>query len=276
MVKDLEIMLRYWLLGIVLVAGQCAYAQKEWTLVWSDEFDVDGRPNPENWGYEYGFVRNEELQWYQPENAVVKDGYLVITAKEEDKPNPNYAEASKDWRKNRRVATYTSSCLLTRGLQSWQYGRFEMRAKIDISAGMWPAFWTLGISEPWPVCGEIDIMEYYSGKILANAAWAGKEWHTQWDSFTKGIDSFESGWEDEFHVWRMDWDETMIRLYVDDLLLNEIDLKSTVNLRGDLDNPMKQPHYILVNLAIGGNNGGDPSDTTFPSTYLIDYVRVYQ
>src|ERR1035438_5754186 len=133
-------------------------------LVWSDEFNKDGEPDASNWTYESGFVRNEEFQWYQPENAICKNGILVIEAKRESRPNPLYVEGSKDWRKKSPTINYYSSCLLTRGKKSWQYGRFEMRARFDINSGIWPAWWTLGVNKPWPGNGEIDIMEDYRGK----------------------------------------------------------------------------------------------------------------
>jgi beta-glucanase (GH16 family) len=246
-------------------------------LVWQDEFEEEGKPDPTHWNFEEGFVRNNEHQWYQPENAVCKDGFLIIEARKEQKPNPNYKPESDNWKESREYIEYTSSSLRTRGLHAWQYGRFEIRAKIDTSPGRWPAFWTLGEKGSWPACGEIDIMEYYRGMILANAAWAGPEGKTMWDDLKKDVGSFnDPNWSNEFHIWRMDWDETAIKLYVDDILLNTIELEKTVNQRGDIKNPMKQPHYIIVNLAIGGNNGGDPSSTMFPRSYVVDYVRVYQ
>ena len=251
--------------------------EKLLTLVWQDEFDTDGKPNPENWTYEQGFVRNEEHQWYQPDNAICKDGFLIIQAKREKKPHPNYNPESKSWRENRAFSEYTSSSLLTKGLHSWKYGRFEIRAKIDVSSGMWPAFWTLGDNGYWPACGEIDIMEYYRGMILANAAWAGPEHKTMWDAVEKNLETFnDTNWADKFHIWRMDWDEKEIKLFVDDILINSVNLSETINQRSDIENPMKQPHYIIVNLAIGGINGGDPSETSFPKEYIIDYLRVYQ
>jgi beta-glucanase (GH16 family) len=244
-------------------------------LVWSDEFDVDGSPDPENWTFEHGFVRNNELQWYQPDNARIEDGLLIIEGRREKVPNPDYDPESENWRENREFAEYTSTSMLTRGLHSWQFGRFEMRARIDTREGLWPAFWTLGVSGQWPDNGEIDIMEYYDGKLLANAAWgSGEQWTPVWNDSEKPISDFGEGWSDEFHIWRMDWDENYIRIYVDDELLNEIDLSETINPDGT--NPFHQPHYILVNLAIGGHAGGNPSGTTFPARYDIDYIRIYQ
>ena len=158
------------------------YTAEGYKLTWSDEFNENGRPNPTNWTYEKGFVRNEELQWYQAENAFCKDGKLVIEARKEQKPNPLYVAGSNDWRKKPKNIEYTSACLITKDLQSWQYGRFEMRAKIDISSGLWPAFWTLGVKGRWPANGEIDIMEYYKGKLLANIASMDKNGKPRWFS----------------------------------------------------------------------------------------------
>ncbi len=251
----------------------------EYQLVWADEFNRNGRPDPNNWMYEQGFVRNEELQWYQPDNARCEDGLLIIEARRERKPNPNYDANSNNWRRSRRFAEYTSACLKTSGLHNWTFGRFEMRGRIDTRAGLWPAFWTLGSARPWPGCGEIDIMEYYRGLLLANACWAGeRRWSAIWDDLKKPITDFgdPAEWSSKFHIWRMDWDKDHIRLYVDGELLNTIELSKTVNRTPDKANPFHEPHYILLNLAIGGTNGGDPSPTEFPSRFEIDYVRIYQ
>jgi beta-glucanase (GH16 family) len=244
-------------------------------LVWSDEFNVDGTPDPKNWTYEKGFARNEELQWYQPDNATVQGGLLVIEGRKERVANPNYQAGSSDWKLNRQYAEYTSTSMTTWNLQSWQYGRFEMRARIPTGAGMWPAWWTLGISGEWPSNGEIDIMEYYKGNILANVACGtATRWQAKWDSSTKAVSSLGTGWANDFHVWRMDWDDQKIDLYVDDLQMNTTALSSMLNADGT--SPFKQKHYMLVNLAIGGVNGGDPAGTTFPVKYEVDWIRVFQ
>jgi len=254
--------------GITVPAG--------YKLVWSDEFDVDGRPSSANWRYENGFVRNEEDQWYQPDNATVQGGVLVIEARREQKLNPNYQAGSTDWKRNRQYAEYTSSSLISSGLHSWQYGRFEMRGRIDTRAGMWPAWWTLGNSGEWPSNGEIDIMEFYNGRVLANVACGTSTRYTaKWDSVTKAITSFnDPQWSSKFHVWRMDWDDTKIDLYLDDALMNTTNLADMLNPNGM--SPFMQPAYMILNLAIGGQNGGDPTNTTFPARYEIDYVRVFQ
>jgi beta-glucanase (GH16 family) len=253
-----------------------------YALVWADEFNRDGPPDPANWTHERGFVRNQELQWYGPENARAADGLLVIEARRERVPNPDFnpsttAQGPSDWRRSREFAAYTSASLTTRGLHSWQYGRFEMRARIDTRAGLWPAFWTLGVEGPWPHNGEIDIMEYYRGILLANVAWGGPvRWQAVWADTRTPIASFGAAWPGAFHVWRMDWDERSISLSVDGQRLNDVDLTRTINQDGTRTNPFHQPHYLLVNLAVGGAQGGDPSPTEFPARYEIDYVRVYQ
>ena len=246
-------------------------------MVWSDEFNNQGKPDTANWNYEYGFVRNHELQWYQPENAFCKDGNLVIEARKDSRTNPLFILNNQDWRKRRENIEYTSSCLLTRGKQSWLYGRFEMRARIGINPGMWPAWWTLGIKQPWPANGEIDIMEYYRGKLLANIACLGADNKAYWFSNTFSTDSLgAAAWAAQFHVWRMDWTSEFIALFCDDQLLNKVSLDSLINRDGTGVNPFRQPHYMLINLAIGGDNGGEPNGAGFPQRLEVDYVRVYE
>ena len=258
-------------------------------LVWQDEFDKDGRPD-ERWNYEQGFVRNNELQWYQPQNAIVKDGVLVIEGRREAIQNPYYQDGARDWRRARRQADYTSASVTTRESFHFKYGRVEVRAMIPTASGSWPAIWLLGNHWGWPSCGEIDMMEYYIAKgvpsILANACWGGERRFTPvWDTVIAPLSHFtekDKDWTHKFHVWRMDWDELFIRLYLDEELMNTIDLSQTQN-RGN-DGREKNPFsndiedfgmYILLNLALG-ENGGVPDDSQFPLQYLVDYVRVYQ
>lgn len=262
------------------LADKNPHAEDGYELVWADEFDIEGPPNPENWIFEQGFVRNKEMQWYQPQNAFVQDGKLIIEGRRERKKNPNYQPGSDDWRKKREFIQYTSACVKTKGLHSWQYGRFEIKAKIQAQAGLWPAIWFLGVEGQWPSNGEIDLMEYYQGKILANVAWGtNQQWNAKWDSTRTPMAKFnEPNWDQKFHIWRMDWDENSIKLYLDGQLLNQTDVNKAVNptTKWGPKEPFRQPHYILLNLAIGGDAGGDPSKTKFPTRYEIDYVRVYQ
>ncbi|WP_209328833.1 glycoside hydrolase family 16 protein [Lunatimonas salinarum] len=249
-------------------------------LRWSDEFEVNGKPDADHWSYETGFVRNREHQWYQQDNVEIKDGKLVITGKREWIKNPGYVPSDSDWRLSRQYAEYTSSSLHTRTKVEFQYGWVEVRAKIDTSAGLWPAIWTLGKDRSWPANGEIDIMEYYlvggEPTMLANAAWAHPDQRAAWDEVKLPLSEIIAGdvdWTNRYHTWEMDWTAEYIRIYLDGRLLNEIDLNETVNPDGF--NPFRQPHYLLLNLAIG-ENGGDPSDTEFPRHFEIDYVRIYQ
>jgi rhamnogalacturonyl hydrolase YesR/beta-glucanase (GH16 family) len=256
-----------------------------WRLVWQDEFEKDGRPDPEKWSYETGFVRNRELQWYQPENARCENGCLVIEGKKERVANPRYRPNSNDWKREREYAEYTSACVKTPGKAEFLYGRFEIRARIPVADGCWPAIWTLGRGMAWPSNGEVDIMEYYRidgiPHILANFAWGtDRPGEARWRSRTVPFDYFlkkDPDWASRFHTWRMDWDEKMLKLYLDDELLNEISLDEVRNgAPGNHANPFRQPHYILLNLAIGGMHGGTPGVAGFPARYEIDYVRVYQ
>lgn len=258
---------------------------QEWELIWEENFNNDGAVDSTVWNYEYGFVRNNELQWYQPQNAYCKNGILIIEGKYEKTNNSYYEANSSDWRKKRAYSSYTSSSINTRGKQEFLYGRIEVKAKIPIQTGAWPAIWTLGREMEWPSNGEIDIMEFYRindvPHILANAAWGTNQryqakWKSQAIPFKKFLKK-DPNWANQFHLWRMDWDEDYIRLYLDDELLNEISLKETLNDKlGDYKNPFKQPHYILLNLAIGGDNGGDPMPEEYPIQYQIDYVKAYQ
>lgn len=255
-------------------------------LVWSDEFEGNGRPDPATWNYEQGFVRNHEAQWYQPDNAWVEDGLLVIEARREhNRPNPTYRPGSQQWGQQRQSIDYTSACLTTRGKREFLYGRMEVSARIPTEGGAWPAIWTLGSGMPWPSCGEIDIMEYYRIRgvphILANVAWGNdRPYSAVWNSQKKPFAQFiqrDPNWAMQFHLWRMDWDETSIRIYLDDELLNEVPLSDTVNGSiGQHSNPFQHPQYILLNLALGGDNGGDIDDAVLPYRYEIDYVRIYE
>jgi beta-glucanase (GH16 family) len=254
---------------------------KGMTLVWNDEFNANGLPNPGSWNFENGFVRNEELQWYQPDNAVCKDGVLLIEARKEQVKNPLFDPKSNEWRQKREYADITSSSLTTRGLYEFRFGRVEVRARIDTTLGSWPAIWLLGREGQWPSNGEIDMLEFYrkdnKAILLANVAWGtDKQYVAKWDTGIKPLSDFLSNdqhWVEKFHTWRMDWDENSINLYLDDVLFNSTSLSETIN--ADRSNPFVNPAYLLLNLAVG-SNGGDPSTSTFPITYEVDYVRVYQ
>lgn len=261
----------------LLTCNTILHAQHTYKLVWSDEFNKDGVPDSSKWNYEKGFVRNEEHQWYQPENAFCKNGLLIIEARREQKPNPLFKAGSNNWRTGRKNIEYTSACMITAGKHQWQYGKFELRARIDIDAGVWPAWWTLGVEKHWPANGEIDIMEFYRDTLLANILCRGVNNSNEWYTTKTGVQQLGGkAWAAQFHTWRMDWTEEYVALYVDDSLLNKVAVEKLVNKDGSGFNPFKQPHYMLLNLAIGGQNGGDPSQTAFPKRMEVDWVRVWQ
>ena len=272
-------------LAIGLFVWMLPLSAQEWTLVWSDEFNVDGRPDESVWSFEQGFQRNHEDQWYQADNAWQQDGMLIIEARRDDRPNPLYRAGSRQWAAQRQRISYTSSCLHTRGKFDFLYGRMEVSARIPTAGGAWPAIWTLGNGMEWPSCGEIDVMEYYRinnvPHILANAAWGNdRRFDAVWNSRRTPFSHFlgkDADWAQQFHLWRMDWNEQSIRIYLDDELLNEIPLSTTVNGSiGQYVNPFTKPQYILLNLALGGDNGGTIDDTAFPMRYEIDYVRIFK
>ncbi len=274
--------IRFLILLIFVSAFLQTEAKDKWKLVWSEEFNYTGKPDTSIWNFEHGFVRNQEFQWYAEDNAYCKGGYLIIEGRKEKVKNPAYDSNSGNWKRNREYANYTSASINTSGKKEFQYGRFEISARIDTAMGLWPAIWTLGRDGEWPSNGEIDMMESYPidgvHHILANvASGTTKRYNAKWDSEKIPLKHFiesDPEWVSRFHVWRMDWDEKYIRLYLDNELLNETDLSTTVNPDGS--QPFHQPHYVLLNLAIGGQNGGNPVYTQFPALFEVDYVRVYQ
>jgi beta-glucanase (GH16 family) len=248
----------------------------DWKLVWHDEFDTNSPPDPANWNYERGFVRNRELQWYQPENACCTNGLLVIEARPEHKRNPQFVPGSNDWKTSREWIDYSSANITSRDRHEFKYGKFEMRARIDTRPGSWPAFWTLGTNIAdigWPACGEVDIMEYYSGTVLANFGY-GLNGKIKWASVKKTtVDLGGDAWSKAFHIWTMEWDEQKADLLLDGKLMNHLDAATADHADGG--NPFHKPVYFILNQAIGAT-GGDPSQTKFPIRFEVDWVRAYQ
>lgn len=291
---------KIWLGALLFTIATCsAQAQMPqmdatWHLAWHDEFDGTGPLDTLTWQAERGFVRNEEYQCYQQQNAYRQNGVLVLEARLDSIPNPRYREGrgeaspiqrGRGWQARRPYARYSSASVNTRHSYSFRYGRMEVRARIPATCGAWPAIWTLGVEMPWPSNGECDVMEFYqvngSPAILANAAWGNDRpnsavWNSQRIPYQHFLDK-DRDWGEKFHVWTMDWTEQYIRIYLDGELLNDIDLSQTVNGSiGRQLNPFHQPHYILLDLAIGGQNGGEPDDDAFPMRYEVDYVRVWK
>lgn len=246
-------------------------------LLFADEFSVDGPPDPARWGHETGFVRNEEAQFYtpgRPANARVEGGLLVIEARREAWPNPAHVPGSSDWRAARATAEYTSASLHTRGLFAVRYGRIEARARVPRGAGVWPAFWTLGADRPrvgWPRCGEIDVMEY-----------VGKEPHVVWGTAHWGVGQghrsrggrieLREPWAD-FHVFSVAWCPERIEWFLDGTRYHVLELDEVAPAE---DNPLRRPHELILNLALGGTWGGPIDDAALPARLLVDWVRVWE
>lgn len=257
----------------------------DWKLVWSDEFDKPGLPDPTRWGYETGFVRNHEKQYYtrnRPENARIENGMLIIEARKEEYRPSGAGPAARSNRQGRAgkgqtIADYTSASLTTHGKAAWTYGRIEVRAKLPAARGTWPAIWTLGTNinkVGWPACGEIDIMEFVGlqpGVVHANI-------HTK-----KYNHAMNTGKGDElpvpdcsqaFHLYATEWDDAKIDFFVDDHKYFTFRNEKT----GTDVWPYDNDQYLILNLAIGGDWGGQKGidDQSFPQRYEIDFVRVYQ
>jgi beta-glucanase (GH16 family) len=269
-------------LGIISMTALTSFAA-DWKLVWSDEFDKPGLPDPAKWTYEYGFVRNNEQQFYtreRKENARVENGVLIIEAHKERMKNPAYQpEDSGKKRRGRgsEYAEYTSASVITKGLASWTYGRVEVRAKLPPARGTWPAIWMLGTNinqVGWPACGEIDIMEfvgYNPGVIHANI-------HTAEYNHVKGTGKGSSiklpDASEKFNVYAVEWFPDRMDFFVNDKKYFSYSNEKT----GDDAWPYDKPHYLILNLALGGTWGGQKGidESAFPQRFEIDYVRVYQ
>lgn len=257
-------------------AASQASSEPAWELVFEDEFDgpAGQPPDPRWWNHEIGGDGwgNQELQYYTDDPAAASldgDGHLVITAAEvpaEDETWCWYGECR-----------YTSARLTTQDKVEAEYGRIEVRARMPQGAGMWAAFWMLGADfelRGWPNSGEIDIVEYIGREPdLVHGTVHGPTY-----SGADGIGGrhqFEEGLPYEaFHTYAIEWEPERIRWYVDD------DHYATL-LPGLLPDPQRWvfdgPFFLLLNLAVGGQWPGPPSeDTTFPQTFTIDHVRVYR
>ena len=226
-------------------------------LIWSDEFDTPGAPDPSKWGYDIGAGGwgNNELQYYtnRLENAAVSNGTLKIVLKAESFSGSNY----------------TSARILTRGKFSFQYGKVEVRAKLPAGGGTWPAIWSLGNNfgtVGWPACGEIDIMEHVGNqlnKIFGTLHHPGHSGGNADGGFT-----VISNATTEFHKYGMEWSPTSIKFSVDDVVYYTFANNSSL--------PFNQPFFLIMNIAMGGNFGGTVDPAFVSGTMEVDYIRVYQ
>ena len=239
-------------------------------LVWADEFDKDGLPDESIWGYDTGGTGwgNNELQYYSEkrlENARVEDGKLIIQAIKEPYMNCGYSSARLTTRENKPI----------------QYGRIEVSAKLPFGYGTWPAIWMLPVSGKygdWPKSGEIDIMEHVGfdqGNVHFTLHSGKYNWHkgNQITSTTMINDC-----ADAYHVYAIEWKPTSIDFFVDDQKLFETKFDPEKDgYEGGNAWPFDQSFYLILNLAVGGNWGGQHGvdDTIFPQSMMVDYVRVY-
>lgn len=233
------------------------------SLVWQDEFEGEILEE-KDWNYEIGNGAsgwgNNELEYYtnSPKNVFLSNGHLIIEARKESAGGFDY----------------TSARITTQNKKQFQYGRVDIRAKLPLGQGIWPALWMLGsnISDiGWPGCGEIDILEllgHEPAKAHAALHYGSNSHGSKTDSYSLGNGSFN----DAFHVFSLIWKEDFIEILVDDHVQLEIN-KSEI---GE-DYPFNAPFFLIMNVAVGGNWPGSPDATTpFPQRMIVDYVRVFQ
>ncbi len=240
------------------------FDSSRWTLVWSEEFDRPGPPDPATWSAEHGYLRNKEAQFYtaDPRNVRIENGRLLLEAHLDPAPGAE--------------PRITSASLITKAKRSFLYGRIAVRAKVPAGRGTWPAIWTLGLPDPpakWPACGEIDLMEYVGfdpGRFYANIHTAA---YNHVKSTGKGSKLTVKNAADDFHEFAVEWYEDRLEFFCDDT-------RYFVYRRESDDPavwPFAHPHYLILNLAIGGSWGGQKGidETLFPHRFEIDYVRYY-
>jgi beta-glucanase (GH16 family) len=244
---------------LFLILFSCSGQDKEpqWELVWSDEFDYSGLPDSTKWGNEVGYIRNNELQYYtlrRPENSIVDNGTLLIIGRKE----------------SFETAEYTSASLTTDRKHSWTYGKIDARMKLPKGQGLWPAFWMLGENihqEGWPRCGEIDIMEHINNEdiLYGNLHWHNEKHVSSGNQTPCNVT--------QYHNYTIEWDKESIKWFLDGNQYHEVTITDSINSTSEFH----KPHYIILNLAIGGSWPKDPDETTvFPDTVFVDYVRVYK
>jgi len=260
-------------LSLVLITLSAIYAQDApfQKLVWSDEFDKNGKPEETKWGYDLGdgcptvcSWGNNEAEYYtnDPKNVRVEDGKLIIEAIKEEKGGKSY----------------TSSRIVSKGKGDWLYGRIEVKAKLPSGRGTWPAIWMLSTDwsyGSWPASGEIDIMEHVGvdpgvlhGTIHTEAYNHRK--HTQ-----KEGKITMPGLTTEFHVYAINWTKDQMNFYVDNIMYHSVTRDPKEDFKGW---PFDKRFHLIINLAVGGDWGGmkGVDETIWPKKLEVEYVRVYQ
>ena len=227
------------------------------TLVWFDEFNTDGAPDVNKWGYDLGSGGwgNNELQYYtnRSENAVVQGGVLKIKAIKE-----SYGGSA-----------YTSARLLSKNKYAFTYGKVEVRAKLPAGGGTWPAIWMLGSdinTVSWPACGEIDIMEHVGNQL--NKIYGTLHYPGRFGGSANGNTIMISNATTEFHIYSLEWTASTIKISVDNQVYHSVANSSSI--------PFNHDFFFILNIAMGGGLGGavDPAFTN--ATMEVDYIRVYK
>ena len=263
--KDIKTPLAYSVLFLTLLLAfwgceSSEFEERTYELVWQDEFETDGSLDDTKWTYDLGATGwgNNELQNYTSDsaNVVIEDGSLKITAL-------------------RSGNAFSSARIKTQGLFEHAYGRFEARIKLPWGPGIWPAFWLLGndIDDvSWPQCGEIDIMEYRGQQPNLIHGSVHGPGYSGGAAITKSFGFANDRFDVDYHVFAIEWGSDYIDYFVDETLYQRIqpdDLTGTW--------VYDHPFFIILNVAVGGDYVGFPtSETPFPQTMYVDYVRVYK
>lgn len=270
-------------LFITLTLASCTTRQEPvpsgpppgYKLVWSDEFNGRGLPDPDKWAYDTYWNKkgwwNNELQYYskaRKENARLENGRLILEARRETLSPRKY----RDW----GGQNYTSARLITKGRDAWRYGYFEIRAKLPCARGSWPAIWTLPVADDhrWPDGGEIDIMEHVGHDPGAVHATVHTGAHNHRDGTSKGGVKRLPNPCGAFHTYTLDWTADRVAIGVD----GEIYYTYENTGGGERAWPFDRPHYLLLNIAVGGDWGGAKGvdNAAFPARMEVDYVRIWQ
>jgi len=256
---------------VLLLIINCAKAQNITTdtnkavLVWADEFNGTGLPDASKWGYEVGFVRNNEKQYYtlnRTQNVRQEEGNLVIESLKEDFQGANY----------------TSGSINTLGKKSFEGDiRIDVCAKLPRGKGIWPAIWMMGTNIKqvgWPKCSELDIMEFVGhtpDKVFGTLHWWDIAAMNEDKHLSKGSSLMIKDLHTAFHVYSLERKGNIISLFIDGKNYLTFSAPATA-----YEKTFTGPLYLLLNTAIGGSWGGDIDDSIFPQKFLIDYVRVYK
>ena len=229
------------------------------TLIWFDEFNINGAPDATKWGYDIGTGNNgwgnAELQYYtnRPQNVIVEGGLLKIKAQKE----------------NFNGSAYTSARILSKDKFAFTFGKVEIRAKVPEGVGTWPALWMLGSNintNPWPACGEIDIMEHL-GRDLNNI-YGTLHYPDRFGGSANGATKRLHNATSAFHIYSLEWTTSTINIFADGQLVHSVLNSSSL--------PFNRDFFFIMNVAMGGNFPGQVDSAVTSATMEVDYIRVYK